>query len=104
MIPITNLLKQAQALGIKIYPQDGKAQVEMQWPGEKPPDSALVILGELKTELLAHFALAGRGNQFHIAQQSCYEARHCLKLTTDCDWFPVYLKGTWFCRERIKNT
>lgn len=59
---ITDLITRAQQLGVTIYPQNGRIQVDMPWPVSALPDQVRSILGELKKqqgELLAHFALSG---------------------------------------------
>jgi len=46
---ITDLLNQAQAMGINIYLKDGQVKVDIPWPIEAIPDPARHILGELRS-------------------------------------------------------
>lgn len=57
---ITDLITDAQQMGIIVYPRDGQIQVDIPWPVDRIPDPAMATLGALrerKPEVLAHFAL-----------------------------------------------
>ncbi|SHH43640.1 hypothetical protein [Desulforamulus hydrothermalis] len=57
---ISELITQAQQMGITVYHHQGQVQVKIPWPVERIPDPARAILGairELKPEVLAYFAL-----------------------------------------------
>lgn len=106
METITELIRQAQVLGVRIYPQNGQIKVDVQWPINEAPDPIRLILCELKQrkeEALAHFATTETGSTFSMACREYYEKGVCRRFELDCELYPTTLMGTWLCRKRAKS-
>lgn len=105
METITELIRQAQVLGVRIYPQNGQIKVDVQWPINEAPDPIRLILCELKQrkeEALAYFATTETGSTFSMACREYYETGICRIFELDCELYPTTLMGTRLCRKRAK--